>query len=111
MNGFLTYLAVVVSCAALLLNIATFIRAGKWRESEEAKALVDNISGHESRLTKLETAQLNLATKADIASLESELHGLEKTVNAKIDGVNHAVNSVGEGVDRIEGYFLQKGIS
>ncbi|EGF92441.1 hypothetical protein ABI_08770 [Asticcacaulis biprosthecium C19] len=104
MRDLLPFIAIFVSLAAFVMNVATFIRAGKWKESEEgklliarveraekwseheiARALLSTVAEHETRLAAGEIKFLNLATKADIASVKAEVSALEKTID-KVDG-------------------------
>lgn len=103
---FLKQAPLIISTCALLLSAATFWRAGKWKESDGAKELVASISNHKTETAK-ELAALktkvaehevkleNIATKADIARLESDFRGLEKTI-ANVDA----------GVTRIETFLM-----
>lgn len=122
----------LVALAALIISGLNHLRANRWRESDEGKALVRRIdtlegapdwneteSGRaivarmtfaEQKLAAGEERFKGLATKADLAKLEAEISGLERTVDAKIGGVTNAVAAVGEGVRRIESYFLEKGV-
>lgn len=89
---FLKQAPLIISTLALLLSAATFWRAGKWKESDGAKEIVTSISNHKTK-TAEEIASLrtkvaeheikleNIATKSDIARLESEMRGLDKTIN------------------------------
>lgn len=80
MRELLPYLALLVSVVACTISAWTAIRAGKWRDSEAAKALVERIAGVESRVglhaQRLEQIELDIAglpTKADFARLEGEI--------------------------------------
>lgn len=73
------------------------------RADEEAEATLDH---HGTRLTKVEkdveglhADVASLPTKADLAEVRGEV----KTVSSKVDGAR-------AGIDRIEGYFLAKGV-
>lgn len=94
MNDLLPYFAVALSVAALILNALTFLRAGRWRDSEGAKALVERITGvertadlHEQRIAQIEADVVGLPTKADFTRLEGEI----KTTCAIADRTERAV--------------------
>ena len=88
------------ACAiiACVCAVVVAVRAQRWRDTDEARTLLDRIDGVESRLDKLEPQVAGLATKADIASLKGELDGLCALVNT----------SVIPGLRRIEGYMMEK---
>ncbi|WP_374569672.1 DUF2730 family protein [Phenylobacterium sp.] len=93
-----------IVAAACALFVAW--RNGKWRETDEAKALIKRMGEVEGRVDKvegrvgtLEDDISDLPTKADIARLEGEL----KTVGNDVRAAN-------AGIDRIEGFFLAKGV-
>lgn len=119
MQAYMPYLAILLSVAALVLNVFTAIRAGKWRDSEEHKDLVAKVNSHSqaiptmlanianlvltatehgNRLAAGEERFKSIATKADLAEVSSDVRGLEKTV-AGIDA----------GVTRIEQFLINGG--
>lgn len=102
-------LAFGVAALAFLLSLATFLREGKWKDSEAAKAMSDDLADHGERLTALETEQKNLATKADIASLRAEFHGLEKVVTREVAGIQQSVKSTDAAIIRVEQFLMQGG--
>lgn len=76
----LPYLALLVSVIACFISGWVAIRAGRWRDSEAAKLIVDRIievertSGlHAQRLEQIEDDIATLPTKADFARLEGEI--------------------------------------
>lgn len=101
LQAFLPYLAVLVSLCAVGISLWVAVRAGQWRDSDSAKALLARVDETESRLDKLETRTGGLATKADIASLKSEVDGLCKQIDTQVV----------PGLNRIEDYFLKAGMS
>ncbi len=80
MRELLPYFALLLSAISCAIAAWTAVRAGRWRDSEAAKALVERISGverttglHEQRLGQIEEDILGLPTKADFARLEGEI--------------------------------------
>lgn len=108
MKEFLSYVAIVMSFGGLVLGIATFWRNQRWRDTDEAKTMLGRIDASESRLDKLETQLSNLATRADIARLESEFSGLEKVVKSEIGAVAGAVENMKEGVGEIRRWIMEE---
>lgn len=120
MRELLPYLAVALSIAALILNALTFLRGGRWRETDDAKALVGRVAEveggvtalagtgeaiaavagrvneTESRLDKLETLVASMATKEDVTALRGEVRAVCQLVD----------NQVVPGIRRIEDYML-----
>lgn len=122
--------ALVISAANLVLLFATYRRAGAWKEGEEAKELIRRldscvsdvaaIKGQgrkgdalEARLAAAEgvigglgVRMENVATKADISRLTTEVSGLERLVKSEVAGIERHVKSVEGGVERIEGFLM-----
>lgn len=80
MKEFLPYLSVLISLVAVGIALVVAVRAGKWRDSDAAKALegrigtVEKASGlHAQRLEQIEDDIAALPTKADFARLEGEI--------------------------------------
>jgi hypothetical protein len=97
-----TAFQIITMLAALASAACTFFvawRAGRWRETEEAKALLKRMGEAENRISACEIRMEDLPTQADIARLESE-----------IKGVGTQVGAANAGIDRLEGYFLQRGV-
>lgn len=93
------YASLAISACACLLAAASFVRTGRWRDTDEAKALAASIADMERRISIIENEIEDLPTKADI-------RGLEERITAVAGLVRHTQ----EGINRIEGYFLQIGI-
>ena len=51
------------------------------------------------------------ASSGEVVALEMKIQGLEQTLSAKIDAVAKAADRTEAGVQRIEGYFLQRGVN
>lgn len=102
----------IAACCALYVAR----RQGSWRQTDEAKLLMGKVADHETRLQTLqplpakvadhenrlgiaETKLASLPTKEDFARLEGELQG-----------VGREVSNAASGIDRLESYFLKRGI-
>ncbi|NBB17031.1 hypothetical protein GVN21_16820 [Caulobacter sp. SLTY] len=112
MREFLPYAAFLVSVIACGLSLYVVIRAGRWRDSDDAKALDLRLTTIAStanaaapgaaltavatRVTTLEKGMESVATKADIAKLTAEVRGVEKTIE-----------NVDKGVTRIEDHLME----
>lgn len=90
MSPSLPYLSLAVAVGALLVAIFVAMRAGRWRESDGAKEMAGAINKLDHRLTTVEADLRNVATKADIANLKSEVEGLERLAK----NTDHAVNRI-----------------
>ena len=80
MREFLPYLSVLISLIAVAIALVVAVRAGQWRDSEAAKALMGRIVAvesktdlHAQRLEQIEEDISTLPTKADFARLEGEI--------------------------------------
>lgn len=80
MREMLPYFALLISVISCAIATWTAVRAGRWRDSEAAKALVDRISSvertsglHAQRIEQIEEDIEGLPTKADFARLEGEV--------------------------------------
>lgn len=80
LQAFLPYLSVLVSLCAVGISLWVAVRAGRWRDSEAAKALVERVAAverlvglHAQRLEQIEEDIAGLPTKADFARLEGEI--------------------------------------
>lgn len=116
---YLTIAAIVISLANFVVLLASFRRAGQWKDSEEARRLIDRVTACESGLTGMgsvgpsvaalgirvgivetditgvKARMENVATKADVARLAAEVAAVE----------GHA-SRIESGVERIESYLI-----
>lgn len=90
-----SHIIALVGIGSLLLSVAVFVRAARWRDSDGAKELIARVDGCEDRITKIETRLEHVATKADMARLEEGISGVRETAK----GVRQAV-------DRIESWLI-----
>lgn len=81
MRELLPYFSLAIAVIACGISTWTAVRAGRWRDSEAAKALVDRIVSvetttglHAQRIDQLEEDIKDLPTKADFARLEGEVN-------------------------------------
>jgi hypothetical protein len=95
-----------VACAIWVAN-----RDGKWRDTEEAKAIIARIDGAEDRLSRLETKMADLATKGDVNTLRAEFHGLENVIKSEVSATRGAIDDMKEGVGEIRRWIMQEGKS
>lgn len=95
MSDLLPYLSLAVATVAVVIAGLVALRNGRWRETDAAKEMADDIEDLGTRVTSLEAGMKNVATKADVATLTAELRGLEKTA---------ALTQAG--VSRIEGHLM-----
>ncbi|MEO7691274.1 MAG: hypothetical protein ABIS51_18465 [Sphingomonas sp.] len=51
------------------------------------------------------------ASSGEVVALEGKINGMEGTLSAKIDAVAKAADRTEAGVQRLEGYFLQRGVN
>lgn len=91
--------SLLIAACALVMSVLTYVRAGRWKDSDAAQTLLATLSEHEKRLTAVEVKVSNLATKADIAKLEADFRSVEK----QIQGVD-------EGVTRIERFLMERAV-
>lgn len=80
MRELLPYFSLAIAVIACCISGWVAIRAGRWRDSEAAKALVDRLGAvertsglHAQRLEQIEEDIAGLPTKADFARLEGEI--------------------------------------
>lgn len=87
-------------------EVAEMVAAAEVKAEAASKALAQEVAGHERRLGRAE-GQIQeirsdieaLPTKADFAELKGEI----KLAHAEI-------RNVGAGVDRLEGYLMERGV-
>ncbi len=79
--------SLLISLVNALIFTLTFQRAGRWRDLEDAKALIQRMSLAEGEITGLKARMENVATKADVARLTAEVSGLEMLIKNTEAGV------------------------
>jgi hypothetical protein len=87
------------ACWSLRQIAKTEVRALKEAHDAEILQLKLDQRDFGTRLDGVEDDIPSLPTKADIAAL-----------SGRIDGLSHQITTVNAGVDRIEGYFLERGV-
>lgn len=80
-------IAVTLSAINAVILLLTYRRAGQWRESEEARAILSRLSACEGDLAGIKTRFENVSTKADVARLTAEVNGLEQLIKNTDAGV------------------------
>jgi len=74
----LPYLSLIVAVSAVLISGLVALRSGRWRETDEARQMAEDIEALSDRLAVLETSMKSVATKEDVSRLTAEVKGLEK---------------------------------
>lgn len=87
MSDFLSGAALAIAAAGLAVSCATFVRNGRWKDTEAAQALLSRVDDCENRLTDAEATQRHAATKAELAEVKSELHGLTRQADRLEAGI------------------------
>mgnify|MGYP001610557456 CR=1 FL=1 len=90
-------LALGLSALNALLLMLTFIRAGRWKDGEDARHLIGRVGVVEGDVTTLKAQMQNVATKADVAGITASLNALGADIRA-----------AERGVDRIEGLLMKE---
>lgn len=93
---FLSLVALGIGALNALLLMLTFIRAGRWKDGEDARALITRVGSCETDITSMKAELRTVATKADVAALSEKVSGVE----------SHA-RSIERGVERIEGHLMR----
>lgn len=110
-----------------LMAVVIFLGWRNNRQPHSSHALIREHARLKSRLSAVEADLKGCATKSDVAALSGkidaleehaassgELTALEGKINvalSKIDAVEKATDRTEEGIKRIEGFFIQKGIA
>lgn len=106
------FLCTVLSCGCAVFSA---LRAGDWRKNDELRAMINAASSRwhdtpqavalegrvrdvEAAVVALETTMESLPTKADLAQVAGE-----------VETANRLLDAVQKGVNRIEGYMMEKG--
>lgn len=115
------------SIVALCLIVAVLLLGWRGRQSPGGdRALLEDHSRLKSRVISLEESFKGCATKSDMAVLSAKMDALEEhaasagdinalegkvnTVMAKVEAVEKAADRTEQGVQRIENFFIQKGM-
>lgn len=108
MNETLPYWALAVSVLICLTGVYVAWRAGKWRDSDEARALHQRVERTERRLDQHELKLKDLPTKADFEALRGEVRSVESGVRAELRGVEKQLDGVDQGIQRVEGFLMER---
>ena len=95
----LQFASLVAAVIAVICALYVAARAGKWRETDEAKNLIGRLGTVESKITTLEVRLDAMPTKADLSALQSDVRAISREVGKVEDGVN-----------RIEDWLVQRGL-
>lgn len=89
--------AFALSALNTLLLLLNFIRAGAWKDSDDAQRLIGRVTAAEGEITGLKAELRNVATKADVAGLGERVAGIEAHTR-----------SIERGVERIESHLMAR---
>lgn len=91
-------IAILGALVSMGCAIGSYVRTGRWRETDDAKQLVQRIDALEKRIALIEARDKDLPTKADLAALSGDVRL-----------VKQLVERAEKGIDRIEAYMMQPG--
>ena len=95
MSQAVPWISLAVVAVSLLFSVLSYVRAGRWKDGEDASRLIDRVDRCESRLDVAESKITGCATKEDIARMEGELNALGREVVTVRNGVvrieNHLI--------------------
>ena len=92
-------IAATIAAISALTAVYVARRNGQWRETDDAKALLQRVTDVEGRVQAVEIRMEDLPTREDIAELRGE-----------VKAVGRDVAAANSGIDRIENFFLAKGV-
>jgi hypothetical protein len=115
-------LQLVITVAAALAGWAAFVRAGRWRDSDDGKAVKEDIHSIKNELTSI-NARLNRAEAADkdLPAISDRLTKVETTLEsvatigdfrelkADMAGMNRSLSNVEAATRRIESWLVESG--
>lgn len=96
MTQLLPWLSLVAVLASLGVSALSYVRAGRWKDGEDAARLIARVGEIERDVVEVKAQMKNVATKADVARME-----------AKIEGVETQNRTIERGVERIESYLMK----
>lgn len=95
MSHLVPWVSLAVVAASLLFSVLSYVRAGRWKDGEDAGRLIDRVDRCESRLDVAENRISNCATKEDTARIEGELGAMGREISTIRNGVvrieNHLI--------------------
>lgn len=97
MSQFLPWLSLVAVLASLGVSALSYVRAGRWKDGDDAARLIARVGDIEHEVVELKAKMENVATKADVERL-----------TAKVEGVETQIRTIDRGVERIEGFLMKE---
>lgn len=97
MTQVLPWLSLVAVLASLGVSALSYVRAGRWKDGEDAARLIARVGGIEHDVVELKSQMKNVATKADVERL-----------TAKVEGVETQTRTIERGVERIEDFLIKE---
>lgn len=95
----LQILSVIAAFFSLGCAVFVALRAGRWRQSDEVKAILDRVASVETDVGGLKVRIQDMPTKADFEGLKSDMRA-----------VGREVSKVDDAVVRIESYLLGRAV-
>jgi hypothetical protein len=115
----LTLLVALFSAAAAW---SAFVRAGRWRDTDDGKQVKEDIHGINNAITKI-NGRLDRAEQNDeglpalverVAKVETAMESLAsagdfRELKAEVAGINRSMNNIQSATTRIETYLRESG--
>lgn len=96
MTALLPWVSLVMVAASLVVSLAAYLRADRWRDGEDAARLLTRVTATEQAIHGLQTRMEAVATKEDLAGLKAEVRALGTDIR-----------NTERGVERIESYLMR----
>lgn len=116
----LTIISLMISALGAVFAAAAYVRTGRWRDTDEGKAVQTDIHDIKNELTKI-NARLSRAERVDeeLPSLVDRVTRIETTLNsvatsgdfrelkAEVEGLESVVRNTHAATQRIEGWLME----
>lgn len=96
MTQMLPWVSLAVVAASMMVSVAAYLRADRWRDGEDASRLLARVGAAEQALEALKVRMEGVATKEDVASLKAEVRAMGTDIR-----------NTERGVERIEGFLMR----
>lgn len=96
MTQLLPWLSLIAVLASLGVSALSYVRAGRWKDGEDATRLISRVGEIERDVERLTAQMENVATKADVERLTAQLAAV----------ADHS-RTIERGVERIESFLMK----